>query len=221
MRDFRDAKAMAQTLRSTLGTQGHKITNSQSLELIAKAFGAADWNTLAAAIRDEPGAPSKAAPVQAVASVTDAIWDLPWSNELNAALQQALASAKQRRHQYATIEHLLLALIDEPDAASTMTACGADLGSLKQTLERYIDNELQHIVTDDGPVALPTAGFRRVIQRGRLHARQSGRTAVTGADFLLGVFSESLSPSARFLDAQNLTRESVAKHIKGGDGATA
>lgn len=221
MRDFRDAKAMAQTLRSTLATRGHKITNSQSLELIARAFGAADWNTLAAAIRAEGSAPRKDAPVTPIA---DGIWDLPWSSELNAALHRALASAKQRRHQYATIEHLLLALVDDSDSATTMRAGGVDLGRLKQTLESYIENELQHIVVDDGPVALPTAGFRRVLQRGRLHARQSGRNTVIGADFLLGIFSESLSPSARFLDAENLTRESVTNYInqgKGGSGGAA
>lgn len=219
MRDFRDAKAMAHTLRSTLATQGHKVSNSQSLELIAKAFGAVDWNTLAAAIRTGGSAPP--APV---ASNADGIWDLPWSSDLNAALHQALASAKQRRHQYATIEHLLLALLDDSNAATTMKACGVDLRTLQQTLENYINNALKDIVVDDGPVALPTPGFRRVLQRGRLLAKQFGRSTVIGSDFLLGIFSESLSPSARFLDAQNLTRESVAMHInrgKGGGGAVA
>jgi hypothetical protein len=209
MRDFRDAKAMAHTLRSTLATQGHKVTNSQSLELIAKAFGAADWNTLAAAIRTEPDTPRK--------DGLESAWDLPWCRELAATLPRALASAKQRRHQYATIEHLLLALIDDADAAAAMRACKVDLSTLRRNLTNYIDNDLKDIVVDDGPAAMPTAGFRRVVQRGRLHAKQVGRSMVTGGDFLLGIFSESLSPAARCLDEQRLTREDVLNVTAGGD----
>jgi ATP-dependent Clp protease ATP-binding subunit ClpA len=118
-----------------------------------------------------------------------------------------------------TIEHLLLALTDDADAAAAMRACKVDLGTLTRNLTNYIDNNLKDIVVDDGPVALPTAGFRRVLQRGRLHARQVGRSTVTGGDFLLGIFSESLSPAARCLDEQHLTREDVLNAITGGSGA--
>jgi hypothetical protein len=211
MRDFRDAKAMAHTLRSTLATQGHKITNSQSLELIARAFGAGDWNTLAAAIRTEPDTLRK--------DGSETPWDLPWSRELAATLQRALACAKQRRHQYATIEHLLLALTDDGDAAAAMRACKVDLSTLARNLTNYIDNDLKDIVVDEGPLAMLTPGFRRVVQRGRLHAKQVGRSMVTGGDFLLGIFSESLSPAARCLDEQHLTREDVLNVITGGSGA--
>src|SRR5437870_2061181 len=117
MRDFRDAKAMAHTLHATLATQRHKDTNSQILELIAKAFGAADWNTLAAAIRSGAGAPRKDLSASLSIPAIEGVPDLPWSSELNAALHRALVYAKQRRHQHATIEHLLLALIDDADAA--------------------------------------------------------------------------------------------------------
>jgi glyoxalase superfamily protein/ClpA/ClpB-like protein len=209
MRDFRDAKAMAQTLRSTLATRGHKITNSQSLELIAKAFGVTDWNTLAAAIRTEPDTLRK--------DGSETPWDLPWSRELAGTLQRALAYAKQRRHQYATIEHLLLALTDDADAALAMRACKVDLSTLTRNLTNYIDNDLKDIVVDGGPVAMLTAGFRRVVQRGRLHAKQVGRSMVTGGDFLLGIFGESLSPAARCLDEQHLTREDVLNVLAGGD----
>jgi hypothetical protein len=218
MRDFRDAKAMAQTLRSTLAMQGHKITNSQSLELIARAFGAADWNTLAAAIRSDASAPRQDASTPLSIPAVEGVPDLPWSSELNSALHRALAHAKRRRHQYATIEHLLLALIDDADAAATMRACDVNFGALKSDLTNYIDNDLKGIVIDSGPVALPTAGFRRVVQRGRLSASQVGRKNVTGADCLLGIFSESLSPAARCLDEQRLTREDVWKVIADGRG---
>ncbi len=218
MRDFRDAKAMAHTLRSTLATQGHKITNSQSLELIAKAFGAADWNTLAAAIRAEPNAPCKDAPPSLPGLEAERFSDVPLSSELGATLPRALAYGKQRRHQYATIEHLLLALIDDGDASAVMKACQVDFGKLTRNLTNYIDSELKGIVIDDGPVALPTAGFRRVLQRGRQYARQLGRDTVTGGDCLLGIFSESLSPAARCLDEQRLTRDDVMNVITRGPG---
>jgi Glyoxalase superfamily protein/Clp amino terminal domain, pathogenicity island component len=133
MRDFRDAKAMAHTVRSTLATQGHNITNSQSLELIAKAFGAADWNTLSAAIRAEPKASREGAlPLLPTANNNTA--NLPLSRELASTLPRALEYAKRRRHQYATIEHLLLALIDDADAAATMKACDVDFGRLTRNL---------------------------------------------------------------------------------------
>ena len=118
MRDFRDAKAMAHTLRSTLATQGHKITNSQSLELIAKAFGAADWNTLSAAIRAEPNAPRKDA-ILAASRSAESVSECRGPSELERDAARALAYAEQRRHQYATIEHLLLALIDDADASAS------------------------------------------------------------------------------------------------------
>jgi hypothetical protein len=206
MRDFRDAKAMAHTLRSTLAIEGHKITNSQSLELIARAFGVADWNTLAAAIRAETEAPPQRRS------------DLPLSEEMGATLPRALAYAKRRRHHYATIEHLLLALIDDADASAAMKACHVDLGTLQRDLTTYIDSELKNIVIDEGPVALPTTGFGRVLERGRLHARHVGRNRVTGGDCLLGIFNESLSPAARCLDEQHLTREQVLDVIAVGTG---
>jgi len=217
MRDFRDAKAMAHTLRSTLATQGHKITNSQSLELIARAFGEVDWNTLSAAIRAAPGAPRRVVfpPLPATANSAD----LPLSGELAArTLPRALTYAKQRRHQYATIEHLLLALIDDMDASAAMKACHVDLAALRRDLSNYIDTGLNDVVIDEGPVALPTSGFRRVVRRGQLVARQLGREVATGGDFLPGIFSESLSPAARCLDEQNLTYQSVMSVLVRGQG---
>jgi hypothetical protein len=222
MRDFRDAKAMAQTLRSTLATQGHKVTNSQSLELIAKAFGAADWNTLSAAIRAESKVATKGAVPQPPAADNSASINVPLSRELASTLPRALAYATQRRHQYATIEHLLLALIDDADASAAMKACHVNFGTLTRNLTNYIDTGLKDIVINEGPVALPTAGFRRVVlQRGPLIARQLGRNGVTGGHVLVGIFSETLSPAARCLDEQHLTREDVLKVIAGvsEDGA--
>jgi len=221
MRDFRDAKAMAHTLRSTLATQGHKITNSQSLELIAKAFGAADWNTLSAAIRAEPKEPSKVErPVLTAGEMFASSVFMP-SAELDATLGRAMSFANRHKHQYATIEHLLLALIDDGDASTVLKACGADLGALQQGLAEYIENRLNILVRDDdSPTARPTAGFQRSVQRGHEYRKRHGlgRTPVTGAEVLLGIFSESLSPAARFLGEQQVDRDAVADFVVGRKG---
>src|SRR5215471_830545 len=145
MRDFRDAKAMAHTLRAALAAKGFKITVSQSLELIAEAFGAADWNTLAAAIRraaDTPHRNASRLPLQI------AVRNPTLSRELELTLDRAIAHANAREHEYTTLEHLLLALIDDPDASAVMRACKIDLGVLKENLVGHIDNELKALVTD-------------------------------------------------------------------------
>jgi len=114
MRDFRHAKAMARTLRASLAARGFKITTSQSLELIAEAFGVVDWNTLSATIQaDAADVRNGAAPPQLSTAL---------SAGLKSSLLRAIAYANRRKHQYATLEHLLLALIDDGDASAVMTA---------------------------------------------------------------------------------------------------
>ena len=148
MRDFRNAKAMAQTLRAALATKGIKITVGQSLELIAEMFGMADWNTLAATIRGgKPVSHEKVSPpLPAVGSNSMP----PFSATLTATLHRALGFATQRKHEYATLEHLLLALIDDADASAVMRVSNADLGALTEKLVHYLDNELKRLVIDNG-----------------------------------------------------------------------
>ncbi len=107
-----------------------------------------------------------------------------------------MAYANQRKHEYTTLEHLLLALIDDADAANVMKACEVDLGELKKSLTAYVDNELKNLVVDDGEDAKPTAGFHRVIQRAHIHQQSSGREDVTGAHVLVALFSERESHAA-------------------------
>ena len=113
-----------------------------------------------------------------------------FSRHLEESLHRAVAYANQRKHEYATLEHLLLALIDDEDAAGVMRACDVDLGSLKKNLINYLDTELRSLIVDDGDDAKPTAGFQRVIQRAVIHVQSSGRDEVTGANVLVAVFSE-------------------------------
>src|SRR6266576_1476559 len=143
MRDLRDAKAMAHTLRAALAAKGFKITISQSLELIAEAFGVADWNTLSAAIRAEAAAPRNN-PAPTPPSTTERVPGPRCSAKLESTLHRALAQANQRKHQYATLEHLLLALTDDMDASAVLKACNVNLSALKNHLTSYIDNELKN-----------------------------------------------------------------------------
>jgi Glyoxalase superfamily protein/Clp amino terminal domain, pathogenicity island component len=133
MRDFRDAKAMARTLRAALAAKGLRITISESLELIAQAFGVADWNTLSAAIRAEgPTRPESASPPPP--PTAESVARPRFSVELEATLHRALAYASKRKHEYATLEHLLLALIKDVDASAVMKACEVNLGALNEHL---------------------------------------------------------------------------------------
>ncbi|MEL7104520.1 MAG: ATP-dependent Clp protease ATP-binding subunit ClpA [Pseudomonadota bacterium] len=140
-----------------------------------------------------------------------------FSNTLEQAIHAALALANQRRHELATLEHLLLALIDEPDAAKVMQACSVDLDELRGTLNTFIDDELSTLVTDvDGSEAVPTAAFQRVIQRAAIHVQSSGRSEVTGANVLVAIFAERESNAAYFLQEQEMTRYDAVNFIAHG-----
>jgi ATP-dependent Clp protease ATP-binding subunit ClpA len=140
-----------------------------------------------------------------------------FSNTLEQAIHSALALANARRHELATLEHLLLALIDEPDAARVMQACSVDLEDLRRTLTEFIDDDLSTLVTDiEGSEAVPTAAFQRVIQRAAIHVQSSGRTEVTGANVLVAIFAERESNAAYFLQEQDMTRYDAVNYIAHG-----
>jgi hypothetical protein len=211
MRDFRDAKAMAQSLRAALAAKGLNITIGQSLELIAKAFGVADWNTLAAAVRRETLIPSKnnpRAPRQNAESPP-----ARFSDELQSTLHRARNYANQRRHEYTTLEHLLLALIDDVNALGVMRVCDVDVDTLRDGLARYIDDDLQTLVIDDRHTSKLTAAFKRVVRRAVLHARGLGREMVTGGDVLVALFDEKESPAVWLLGEQGITQEDAVNFI--------
>ncbi len=140
-----------------------------------------------------------------------------FSKTLEDAIHAALAIANSRRHELATLEHLLLALIDEPDAAKVMQACSVDLEELRKTLNDFIDEDLSTLVTEvEGSEAVPTAAFQRVIQRAAIHVQSSGRTEVTGANVLVAIFAERESNAAYFLQAQDMTRYDAVNFIAHG-----
>ena len=140
-----------------------------------------------------------------------------FSTTLEQAIHGALALANAHRHELATLEHLLLALIDEPDASRVMQACSVDLDLLRKTLVDFIDDDLATLVTDvEGSEAVPTAAFQRVIQRAAIHVQSSGRSEVTGANVLVAIFAERESNAAFFLQEQDMTRYDAVNFIAHG-----
>jgi ATP-dependent Clp protease ATP-binding subunit ClpA len=138
------------------------------------------------------------------------------SRNLEQSLHRALAYANERRHEYATLEHLLLALTEDQDAVAVLRACGVDLDKLRVDLGEYLDNELANLITNRGEDAKPTAGFQRVLQRAAIHVQSSGREEVTGANVLVALFSERESHAVYFLQEQEMTRFDAVNYISHG-----
>ena len=139
-----------------------------------------------------------------------------FSRNLEETLHRAVALATARKHEYATLEHLLLSLTDDEDAAAVMTACDVDLVTLKTALLNHIDVELKSLIVADEENAKPTAGFQRVIQRAVIHVQSSGREEVSGANVLVAIFSERESHAAFFLQEQDMTRYDAVNFIAHG-----
>src|SRR5215211_6624651 len=139
-----------------------------------------------------------------------------FSRNLEQSLHRALALANERHHEYATLEHLLLALIDDQDAAAVMRACNVELDKLRRSLTAYLESELENLVSDGNEDSKPTAGFQRVIQRAVIHVQSSGREEVTGANVLVAIFAERESHAAYFLQEQDMTRYDAVNYISHG-----
>ena len=138
------------------------------------------------------------------------------SKNLEQTLHRALALATERRHEYATLEHLLLALTEDPEAVPVLKACGVDIAQLGRDLLHFVDVELRSLKTALAADPKPTAGFQRVVQRSVIHVQSSGRDEVTGANVLVALFSERESHAVYFLQAQEMTRLDAVNFIAHG-----
>src|SRR6516225_9050793 len=139
-----------------------------------------------------------------------------FSRSLEQSLHRALALANEQHHEYATLEHLLLALVDDQDAAAVMQACTVDIDKLRRNLVTFVESELGELVTDGSEDSKPTAGFQRTIQRAVIHVQASGRDEVTGANVLVAIFAERESHAAFFLQEQEMTRYDAVNYISHG-----
>jgi len=219
MRDFRDAKAMARDLRQALAAKGLKISVSEAFELVAKLLGQRDWNTLAAAIQaaaKAAAAPTASTPALKPPDAPQRHGSIHFTPALEATLRRADGFAAQRKHEYTTLEHLLLALADDPDALAVLQACAVDAPELAGTLTKWIDNELTSLVLKDAEAPKPTAGFHRVVQRAVIHVQSSGRDEVTGANLLVAIFSERESRAFALLSERQMTRYDAVNFIANG-----
>ena len=138
------------------------------------------------------------------------------SRNLEQTLHRALSLASDRKHEYATLEHLLLGLADDADAATVLKACGVDLTKLRADLTEFLDKDLAGLTTDRPGDPKPTAGFQRVVQRAAIHVQSSGRDEVTGANVLVALFSERESHAVYFLQLQDMTRLDAVNFISHG-----
>ena len=138
------------------------------------------------------------------------------SANLEQTLHRALGLANDRRHEYATLEHLLLALTEDRDSIAVLRACGVEIERLRDEIADYIDNELSNLISAQAGEAKPTAGFQRVLQRAAIHVQSSGREEVTGANVLVAMFSERESHAVFFLQGQEMSRLDAVNYISHG-----
>ncbi|MFI4955459.1 MAG: AAA family ATPase, partial [Gammaproteobacteria bacterium] len=143
------------------------------------------------------------------------------NQELEFTLNMAFKNAHEKRHELLTVEHLLLALLDNASAINVLRSCGADIGKLREDLSEFI-NETTPIIPEQekGHETQPTLGFQRVLQRAVFHVQSSGKNEVTGANVLAAIFSEQESQAAYLLKQQNINRLDVINYINHGSGAT-
>ena len=175
---------------------------------------------IAMSLEDRQGLLATLDPVTRLQHVRDLLGSpsIPPSPAFEATRRRAMASATQRNHRYATLEHLLLALIDDADASAALRACDADLAALKADLLGFLGSERENLFVEPGTQAKPSPAFRRATHRAQLQALELGRAAVTGADVLMGLFPETRSPAARLLDKQGISPAQVADVVAQGGG---
>ena len=141
------------------------------------------------------------------------------SNELEFCLNEAFRSAREKRHEFMTVEHLMLALLDVPQVAEVVRACGGDIGGLRIELGRFIDENTPRLREDEENEVQPTLGFQRVLQRAVFHVQSSGKKEVTAINVLVAVFSEKQCHSTYLLQKQDITRLDVVNYISHGISA--
>ena len=138
------------------------------------------------------------------------------AQELEVSLHMAFVEARQKRHEFITVEHLLLALLDNPSAAEVLRACAANIDELRKELTTFIVEHTPKVAGEDEIDTQPTLGFQRVIQRAILHVQSSGKKEVTGANVLVAIFSEKQSQAVYLLGLQDVTRLDVVHYISHG-----
>jgi ATP-dependent Clp protease ATP-binding subunit ClpA len=139
-----------------------------------------------------------------------------FSKDLEYSIGQCYKRAREARHEFMTVEHLLLALLDNPSAEAVLKACHADFPRLRTDLEQAISTSVAKLAEDDGRDTQPTLGFQRVLQRAVYHVQSSGKKEVTGANVLVAIFGEKDSHAVYFLNQQDIARLDVVNYLSHG-----
>ncbi len=139
-----------------------------------------------------------------------------FSKDLEQTIGQCYKRAREARHEFMTVEHLLLALLENPSAQAVLKACGADLDRLQQELEQAVETSVSRLADDDGRDTQPTLGFQRVLQRAVYHVQSSGKKEVTGANVLVAIFGEKDSHAVYYLNQQDVTRLDIVNYLSHG-----
>ena len=139
-----------------------------------------------------------------------------FSKELELSISQAYQEAREKRHEFLTVEHMLLALLDNASALSILSACGADVAALESDIRKVLEDTVPLLEDDDGRDTQPTIGFQRVLQRALYHVQSAGKEEVLGANVLVAVFSEKDSYASYLLNRYDVTRLDVVNYISHG-----
>lgn len=205
MRDYRDAKNMAHTLREALAEKHCKITVGESLELVAHMFGISDWNTLSALIKRSDAQANASASHKQPAR-------LQFAAVTEAALRRSLSAAADRGQSQASVEHLLLSLTEDPDAMAVMKACGINPPTIRELLARSLEGKSSDELIDFKDPT-PSAAFKRVVQRAILELQAAGGGTLTGADICIAIFTDHDSAAARMLEEHGFNRARAVKFV--------
>lgn len=210
MRDYRDAKAMALTLRNELAQRDCTIKVGESLELIARLFGLPDWNTLSALIKNSD-------PATDPTVVHKRSGGLHFAPTVEKALHRALLLGHERGQSNVTVEHLLLSLTEDPDATEIIMHCSTEPTKLRESLARAIGVRSKSDNRPEEPA--PSESFQHVVQRAILDAQASGGGAVTGAHLFLAIFSDPQSVAVRILQEHGIDWARAVKFAPGRGAA--
>ena len=227
------AKEAVARLREFLAADGINLKQTHAYEALARTLGYANWNTLQALLNATPLPESDANRTattlnnKQTARTDDKLDAEPRTSEqrrkttasrnLEQSLHRAVRLASERRHEYATLEYLLLSLTEDQDAESVLLACHINMEQLRKELTNYIDSKLDPLVTTEPGTAKPTTAFQRVVQRAILHAQNLGGE-VTSANVLVAIFTEPESHAVNILQQQGMTRNDAMNYVANARG---
>ena len=220
------AKEAAVRLREFLAANGISLKQTHAYEALAQTLGYVNWNTLQALLSTSVTPQSEASPAEQLkaklgAEIRDhqeAMRKSKLTPSLEQSIKRGVSLANEHHHEFATLEHLLLSLTEDNDAANVILGCGVDMAQLRKELTDHLDSKLKHLVTAVPDAAKPTTNFQHAVQRAILHVFNSGGKEVTGANVVVALFTEVESYAVRILNQHGMTRADAVNYIANSRG---